>query len=274
MAAPQLTDVVAPAAAPVAAEASADNERLPNLLQAEAIRTSSDSVLLVASPGTGKTRVIRARLAYLLSQGVPVSSILVVTFTQHAAQQLKLRVQASGASGAASVERVKLGTFHSICASMLREHAPLLSLSRSFVVLGESEQLSLLASLMDSVGVAPPPRAARGGGGGGGGGGGAAAPPSASSVLKTIQRWKESGLRPADVQRDAAEDGGGGGGGGGGGSGRKDDAATALARRLYPLYQRRLAERGVLDYSDLTLGALRLFEVAPHVLAAYRQRYR
>ena len=233
----------------------------PNLLQAEAIRTSSDSVLLLASPGTGKTRVIRSRLACLLSKGVSVSSILVVTFTQHAAQQLKLRV--GTLPGAASIDRVRLGTFHSICASMLREHADKLALSRDFVVLVESEQLSLLSALMSQVGMA----------GGPGGGTGRSTSPSTSAILKVIQRWKESGLKPTDVQHaagTAAPDGSGFGAA----DAVSDDDATRLARRLYPEYQRRLWERGVLDYSDLTRGALKLFQQHPQVLEGYRQRYK
>ena len=98
----------------------------PNELQNEAIRSSSDAVLLLAPPGTGKTRVLRARLAYLLNKGEDSSSILVVTFTNHAAQQLKLRVGALAQKG---IENVWTGTFHSVCARMLREHAALLNLS-------------------------------------------------------------------------------------------------------------------------------------------------
>ena len=71
----------------MAPEFRGTQDTAPNMLQAEAIRSESDAVLLLAPPGTGKTRVLRARIAYLRTKGVPPSAILVVTFTQHAAQQ-------------------------------------------------------------------------------------------------------------------------------------------------------------------------------------------
>ena len=135
---------------PTLVQEAQEQRTLPSHQQAEAIRSDSDAVLLLAPPGTGKTRVLRARLAYLINKGVPRSSILVVTFTNHAAQQLKLRV---GALADGGLDGVWLGTFHSICARMLREHAHLLNLSPNFVVLAESEQIALLASLMTQVGM-------------------------------------------------------------------------------------------------------------------------
>ena len=120
----------------------------PNQLQHQAIRSASGAVLLLSPPGTGKTRVLRSRLAYLLSKGEERSSILVVTFTNHAAEQLKVRV---GAHASGRIDDVWTGTFHSVCARMLREHAPLLGISPAFVVLVESEQIALLSTLMQQV---------------------------------------------------------------------------------------------------------------------------
>ena len=107
----------------MAAVDEANDKSVPNIVQAGAIRTSSDAVLLVAPPGTGKTRVIRARIAYLHGNRVPLSSILVVTYTEHAAQQLRVRVQARAGDEAGNLWS---GTFHSICERMLRAHAALL----------------------------------------------------------------------------------------------------------------------------------------------------
>ena len=205
---------IRPAAVHMSAVFPPEERTVPNVLQTEAIRSTSDAVLLLASPGTGKTRVMRARLAYLISKGVPASAILVVTFTQHAAKQLKLRV---GVLAGDAVDGVLLGTFHSICARMLRENAELLSLTSSFVILGEVEQLALLSSLMKQVGMHGARRLA----------GNARSLPTASNILHCIQRWKEAGLRPGDVNVTAA-----------------DDTAGVLALRLYPEYQRRLRQRG------------------------------
>ena len=236
------------------------NRVVPNLLQAEAIRSSSNAVLMIASPGTGKTRVIRARLAYLMGKGVPASSILVVTFTQHAAEMLKTRVQVLGTS----LEGVHLGTFHSVCAKMLREHAALLGLSPSFRVLMETEQLELLSALMRQVGMAPRDGGQRRGGASDASSSGSTSQVTAAAILRRIQCWKERGLRPDDVHTVAEADVAGG----------APAAMVHAARNLYPLYQRGLHERGTLDYTDLTLATLRLFESHPHVLRAYRRRFR
>jgi DNA helicase-2/ATP-dependent DNA helicase PcrA len=118
---------------------------VPNKQQSQAIRSDRDAVLLLAPPGTGKTRCLRARLAYLLNKGEEPSRILVVTFTNHAAQQLKLSV---GALANGGMGCVWTGTFHSVCSRMLRENAALLGLAPSFVVLIEKEQIALLADLM------------------------------------------------------------------------------------------------------------------------------
>ena len=83
-----------------------------NPLQTEAIRSDNSAVLVLASPGTGKTRVLRARMAYLLiSKGVPSDRILTVAFSQHAVSQLRTRVGAL-----TDTKGMWLGTFHSICA--------------------------------------------------------------------------------------------------------------------------------------------------------------
>ena len=88
----------------------------PNVLQAEAIRSQKSAVLVLASPGTGKTRVLRARMAYLLiSKGVPSNRILTVAFSQHAVSQLRSRVGAF----TNSTQGMWMGTFHSICARMV-----------------------------------------------------------------------------------------------------------------------------------------------------------
>ena len=80
--------------------------------------------------------------------------------------------------------------------------------------------------------------------------------PPAWQLLQQIQKWKEHGLRPADIDVAAS------------------DIVGRNARALYPEYQRRLLERGMLDYTDLTLGVLRLFSTRPDVLQHYRRRFR
>ena len=211
-----------------------------NPLQAKAICSSSDAVLLLSSPGTGKTRVLRARMAYLLlSQGVEQGQILGVTFTQHAAQQLKARV---GALAGTKLDEVWLGTFHSICARMLHEHASKLPIPVDFDIANQRAQLMLLHTIMRQVGMTTVREHG--------------ASHSAVRLLRRIQMWKESGLRPSALQLEAI------------------DSEGRYALALYPEYQRRLLCMGLLDYSDLALSVLKLFSLRPDVLAGYRRRFR
>ena len=209
----------------------------PNVLQLEAIRSMQRATLVLASAGTGKTRVLRARIAYLLlSERVPSKRILTVAFSQHAVEQLRTRVSAL----TGSTKGMWLGTIHSICARMVREHHERLSLPRNFEVLAENDLTQMVAMLIrrhqSALGV-------QSSGGG------------ASAVLQQILLWKERGVRPADVR--ASE----------------TSANSALAAAIYPEYQMALKRRNALDHPDLTLCALRLFQQHPTVLRAYREQF-
>ena len=119
---------------------------VPDALQSEAIKSASNSVLLLASPGTGKTRVLRARMAYLLlRERVPPENILAVTFTQHAAHELQRHVHRM-VDGA--LEGAWVGSFHATCLRMLRENHQLLALPAQVPVLPPSEQLALVRELL------------------------------------------------------------------------------------------------------------------------------
>ena len=211
---------------------------LPNPLQTEAIRSDNSAVLVLASPGTGKTRVLRARMAYLLiSKGVPSDRILTVAFSQHAVSQLRTRVGAF-----TDTKGMWLGTFHSICARMVRQHHELLDLPRGFAVLSEGEQRKIVRELVARE-QRRRPYALPGG------------YERDAAVLQTLLLWKEKGLRPAEAPDP------------------QDGSLVALARAVYPEYQRARRARDALDYPDLTLGALRLFQRHPHVLRAYRAQF-
>lgn len=195
-------------------------------------------------------------MAFLLMQKrVRSDSILAVTFTQHAALQLESRVRA--VAGRAT-DGAWLGTFDSLCLRMLREHRELLALPEHFGVATDEEQRGLLRELLrdDATAASSAPTD----------GftfmGGATAVPAGveGDVHRQILRWKERGLRPSEMSA----------------SGRRPPRtqAEALARRLYPRYQQLLWRRGMLDFSDLVLGALCLFDEQPHILDEYRRRFR
>ncbi|EOD30483.1 hypothetical protein EMIHUDRAFT_232826 [Emiliania huxleyi CCMP1516] len=222
-----------PAPRAIARLASREPARaVPNSVQAEAIRSRDRAVLVLASAGTGKTRVLRTRMAWLLlKQSVPSSSILAVTFSQHAAQQLQARVTAVAGPAA---EGAWLGTFHSICWRMLREHHHHLALPPDFRAHAELVEAR-------------------------GGGSPALTRKRAAELLQRILHWKERSLDPlavppAHTPRPAA--GSADAGGKPAAAERGDLAADSLARSLYPLYQSGGAEQAVFVAADDDQSAL------------------
>jgi DNA helicase-2/ATP-dependent DNA helicase PcrA len=120
--------------------------------QREAVEALDGPVLVLAGAGTGKTRVLTARLAHLLNTGRAYpSQILAVTFTNKAAQEMKERV--SHLMGGQPVEGWWLGTFHSLAARMLRRHADLVGLSSNYTIIDPDDQVRLLKQIMEAEGI-------------------------------------------------------------------------------------------------------------------------
>ena len=116
--------------------------------QKEAVKTTEGPVLVLSGAGTGKTKVLTTRLAYILQQHKANPwECLVVTFTNRAAREMKERVE--GMIGAMA-NSVWLGTFHSICVKILRNHAELVGLNSNFTILGEDDQKRLIKQLMEA----------------------------------------------------------------------------------------------------------------------------
>jgi DNA helicase-2/ATP-dependent DNA helicase PcrA len=186
--------------------------------QREAVLTTEGPLLVLAGAGSGKTRVITVRTAYLISRGVPPASILGVTFTNKAAGEMKERVAAiAGPPG----KDVNLGTFHAFCLQLLREHFPLLGRGSDFALCDASDQASGLRSILREVGVANP-----------------------SSVLRSIHGrislWKNDLVTPEQAKGLARDD---------------DDALVADA---YAAYEAWLVRSQLMDFDDLLLGGVRL----------------
>ena len=204
--------------------------------QREAVEALDGPVLVLAGAGTGKTRVLTTRFAHiLLSRRAFPSQVLAVTFTNRAAKEMRERVAAIIGGPA---EGLWLGTFHALCARMLRRHAELVGLTSSFNILDTDDQLRLLKQVMEAARIdikrwAPP------------------------ALMGIIQRWKDRGLTPARIT--AADD---------------TDFAGGAARRIYADYQDRLRAVNAADFGDLLMHMTEILRDHADVLADYHRRFR
>ncbi|WP_240810636.1 ATP-dependent helicase [Formicincola oecophyllae] len=207
-----------------------------NAAQRRAVETTEGPLLILAGAGTGKTRVLTTRFAHILLEGRAwPGQVLAVTFTNKAAREMRERISALLGR---PVEGMWLGTFHALCARMLRTHAPLVGLGRDFTVLDSDDQTRLLKQIMAGQAVDQKRWPAR-------------------QLLSRIQLWKDSGLLPSDI-----------------GPTEDDGMAGGQARALYTRYQQRLRELNACDFGDLMLHMVSLFRAHPEVLAQYRRKFR
>ena len=205
-----------------------------NTEQANAVTTLNGPLLVLSGAGTGKTRVLTARLAQLVASRTAAPwNILAVTFTNKAAREMKERVtQLVGPM----VEQVMLGTFHALAARMLRQHAELVGLKSDYTILDTDDQNRLLKQLMEAEQIDLkrwPPRV----------------------LAAQISAWKDKGLRPEKL---SVSDAG--------------DICNGKGIELYKQYQSRLVMLNAADFGDLLLHMLHVFQTYPDVLAHYQSR--
>jgi DNA helicase-2/ATP-dependent DNA helicase PcrA len=204
--------------------------------QRAAVETVDGPLLVLAGAGTGKTRVLTTRFAHiLLTQRAFPNQVLAVTFTNKAAREMRERV---GAILGRPAEGLWLGTFHALCARMLRRHAELVGLQSNFTILDTDDQLRVLKQVMEGYKIDPKRWA----------------PPA---LMAIIQRWKDRGLTPDRVT--PAED---------------TDFAGGRAREVYAAYQTRLAQLNTADFGDLLLHVAEILRTRPEVLASYHRAFR
>jgi len=210
---------------------SFDLEKL-NPEQRDAVTAPDGPILILAGAGSGKTRVLTHRIAYLLTERAAApSEILAVTFTNKAAREMRERVAAL-MSGEAS--RLWISTFHSACARILRQEAPRLGFSADFTIFDEGDSLSLLRRLIEEAALpdSPTPELAR----------------------ARIDQAKNEAITP---ERFAAEAAG---------------ANDRTIAQIYRLYQDRMRAMNALDFDDLQFLTWQLFEREPQALARWQER--
>ncbi len=229
----------APSAADRKAATAALAERIVGNLnpeQGRAVTTTDGPVLILAGAGSGKTRVLAHRVAYLVGvKGVRPWQILAVTFTNRAAAELRERI--TGLVGEAGRD-VQAGTFHALCARVLRRDGEAIGIDRRFVIYDTDDQQQLMKQILRDEDL-PQTGEFR-----------------PSAVLGAVSRAKNEMLTSAFLREHAVN---------------HHDRTVA---RLAGLYERRLKAVGALDFDDLLLEAVRLFQEAPAILARYQDRWR
>ena len=204
--------------------------------QRQAVEAIDGPVLVLAGAGTGKTRVLTTRFAHILLSGrAAPGQVLAVTFTNKAAREMRERV---GAILGRPAEGLWLGTFHALCARMLRRHADLVGLTSGFTILDSDDQLRLLKQVMEAARID-------------------AKRWLPQVLMGMIQRWKDRGVTPDKVT--VAEEG---------------DFAGGMAKTLYAAYQARLRQLNTADFGDLLLHMVEVLRSRPDILAEYGRRFR
>jgi DNA helicase-2/ATP-dependent DNA helicase PcrA len=207
-----------------------------NAEQRAAVETVDGPLLVLAGAGTGKTRVLTTRFAHILVTGrAAPHQILAVTFTNKAAREMRERV---GAILGRPAEGLWLGTFHALCARMLRRHADLVGLTSSFTILDQDDQMRLLKQVMEAAGLDPKRWVP-------------------NAMMAVIQRWKDRGLPPGRI-----------------GTADDTDFADGRARAVYQAYQDRLKTLNAADFGDLLLHMTELLRTNEEVLAQYHRQFR
>jgi len=210
-----------------------------NPQQRHAVETHTGPVLILAGAGTGKTRVITFRIAHMIERGIAPENILAVTFTNKAAREMLERVNEivprRRAADGEKPPRPTISTFHSLCVRILRQHIELLGYKKNFVIYDEAEQLGAIKKILANVSAK-----------------GEQADPRA--VLTLLSKFKNGG-----AQAEAAF---------------KDPNVSALAEHVRRRYESALKACNAVDFDDLILLTLRLFNEHPEALDACRARFR
>src|SRR6185436_4085160 len=205
--------------------------------QRAAVETLDGPLLVLAGAGTGKTRVLTTRLAHLLATGKAwPGQILAVTFTNKAAREMKERI---GLLIGGVVEGMAwLGTFHSIGVKILRRHAELAGLKSGFSILDTDDQVRLLKQVIEASNIDEKRWPAR-------------------QLAALIDNWKNRGLLPDRVP-----------------AGEVHSFAGGRGAELYAEYQKRLRVVNAVDFGDLLLEVLHVFQDHPDVLKDYQRRFK
>ncbi len=202
--------------------------------QREAAEAIDGPVLILAGPGSGKTRVITHRVAYLIKVcGVSPHNIMAVTFTNKAAREMKERLQQLVSS---SAQDLTVGTFHAICARILRRDGGILGIDSQFVIYDRDDQISLVKRGLQEINLDPKQYAP-------------------AAIISAISAAKSRLHTPAEYTQHG------------------HSYFEEVVSRVYERYQQLLDESSALDFDDLLMKTVQLFEKSPETLSRYQSRY-
>ena len=200
--------------------------------QRQAVVLPAEHALILAGAGSGKTRVLTTRIAWLISEGrARASEILAVTFTNKAAREMKTRLEAMLGAGVGSMW---VGTFHGIAHRFLRLHASEAGLPKTFQIIDQADQLSILKAIMKDKGLGTEKE-------------------DAKQIQGEINRAKEKGMRAQQFSRINLQ---------------------GPSSMIYTEYETRCKRDGLVDFAELLLATVELFEKNAHIREHYANRFK
>lgn len=204
--------------------------------QQRAVKATDGPLLIMAGAGSGKTRVLTHRIAYLMAEKeVAPWTILAITFTNKAAREMRERIDRLVGPEA---NDIWISTFHSMCVRILRRDIDRMGINRNFSILDDSDQLTVIKNILKERNVDTKkfdPRA----------------------LLGTISSAKNELVTPEEFRKQTAA----------------GDPYMSLAVDVYEDYQKRLLKNHSLDFDDLIMTTIRLFERVPEVLEFYQRKF-
>ena len=208
-----------------------------NKEQQEAVKTTEGPLLIMAGAGSGKTRVLTHRIAYLvIEKQVYPSKILAITFTNKAAREMRERID--GLLGNGTGERMWVSTFHSMCVRILRREIDRIGFNKNFSILDTSDQLTVIKGILKELNIDPKRYDPR-------------------SMLNAISSAKNECVDVKDYQAQVNE----------------SNPYERTVAQVYENYQKRLRKNQCMDFDDLIMETIRLFEEVPDVLEYYQNRF-
>ena len=213
-------------------------EYLKNLneKQKEAVLYLDGPLLIVAGAGSGKTKVLISRIAHIIEKKKAYpNQILAVTFTNKAAKEMQNRISKILRKEAVGIPW--LGTFHSVCAKLLRKHARAVNLNSNFTIIDQDDQIKLIKNIskvenIDSKKISP------------------------KYILTIIDQWKNKGWYPEDVVL------------------KKKEVLEKNFLKIYEIYQSKLLDLNACDFSDLILHSVKIFEKNPDIIEMYSKNFK